>query len=83
MVFWGFEGKLRLTFHKGYWKENKNEILNFRKTPLNLLSKTPLNLILKTECGGGGGGGGGECQRIKVWRSRVYPLGQLPTINTP
>ena len=31
--------------------------------------------------GGGGGGGGGECQRIKVLRSRVYPLGQLPTIN--
>ena len=27
-----------------------------------------------------GGGGGGECQRIKVLR-RVYPLGQLPTIN--
>ena len=24
---------------------------------------------------------GGECQRIKVLRSRVYPLGQLPTIN--
>ena len=23
----------------------------------------------------------GECQRIKVVRSRVYPLGQLPTIN--
>ena len=22
----------------------------------------------------------GECQRIKVLRSRVYPLGQLPTI---
>ena len=21
------------------------------------------------------------CQRIKVWRSRVYPLGQLPTIK--
>ena len=31
--------------------------------------------------GGGGGGGGGECQRIKVLRSRVYPLGQLPTIK--
>ena len=31
--------------------------------------------------GGGGGGGGGECQRIKVLRSRVYPLGQLPTFN--
>ena len=31
--------------------------------------------------GGGGGGGGGECQRIKVLRSRVYPLGQLSTIN--
>ena len=30
---------------------------------------------------GGDGGGGGECQRIKVLRSRVYPLGQLPTIN--
>ena len=29
----------------------------------------------------GGGGGGGECQRIKVLRSRVYPLGQLPTIK--
>ena len=29
----------------------------------------------------GGGGGGGECQRIKVMRSRVYPLGQLPTIK--
>ena len=26
------------------------------------------------------GGGGGECQPIKVMRSRVYPLGQLPTI---
>ena len=26
------------------------------------------------------GDGGGECQRIKVLRSRVYPLGQLPTI---
>ena len=51
------------------------------KTPLNLLSKTPLNPVLKTECGGGGGGG--ECQRIKVWRSRVYPLGQLPMINKP
>ena len=83
MVLCGFEGKLRSTFHKGYWKENKNEISNFRKTPLNLLSKTPLNPILKIECGGGGGGGGGgECQRIKVWRSRVYPLGQLPTIKT-
>ena len=31
--------------------------------------------------GGGGSGGGGECPRITVLRSRVYPLGQLPTIN--
>ena len=31
--------------------------------------------------GGGGRGGGGECQRIKVLRSRVFPLGQLPTIT--
>ena len=30
---------------------------------------------------GVGGGGGGKCQRIKVLRSRVYPLGQLPTIK--
>ena len=27
--------------------------------------------------GGGAGGGGGECQRIKVWWSRVCPLGKL------
>ena len=31
--------------------------------------------------GGVVGWWGGECQRIKVLRSRVYPLGQLPTIN--
>ena len=23
MVLWGFEGKLRSTFHKVYWKEKK------------------------------------------------------------
>ena len=30
---------------------------------------------------GGGGGGGDEYQQSKVLRSRVYPHGQLPTIN--
>ena len=44
------------------------QILNC-KTPLKQVYNTPINPILKTECGGG------EYQRIKVWRSRVYPLG--------